>query len=991
MPFKSKSQQRFMFAAEARGELPEGTAKRWTHETQDIKGLPEKVKESGWYATAQRRMRDPVGSTLDEVEDPASVLMGPKEEDAAAKQMLLSTPTARFYRRPHQAVGALSGGVIGLAAGGALTNKPVGVVAGGALGALAGGYGFGKIQDANFVAPYMTARRHVRAEMAKSANYKLQGETKFQGLDIAIENKKGSKRYWYDEHGEEKGSTYMHCDYGYIRGTKGTDGDHVDVYLGPDESSDRVFIVNQMKKPDFKEFDEQKVMLGFSSAEEAKKAYLKQYDDPKFFGSMKEMKMSDFRTKVLAKENHGEKIAVSAAWIREKAVSGLAKRNLVLDRGQQSQIARKAVDYARAKGTGEGIDAARNNLRGTLDSFKKMLPNAQKTQRPNAGRSGVDDRTAKAIRYLGGTLAIGTGQLATGGALTSGAMEYSGLENFAERNERRMGRGKSVDFSKAPEPSTFGRRARSVAFPIGTGLVGAGLGGMLGNEFSGRSAAIGAGVGAVGGALLGRYQHRQTQNAIGEQAERIQDLRDRADRVYEQQYLKTAAIPASLLQHGTVGAGLGAVAGGLGGALHAQDGQRGQGALRGALVGAGLGAMGGAGVHAIKAQGAKQLGTLRNAATEAEQFATKAHQHAQDVAHAPFAGSAKSAPAASAPAMAGAKTVTANPRGAQAATAPRPKSELIDTFAEANMTPERYGYKATENFHPRGGRGNDGQLYHPITRAPHESGAFPVAASAPGGPVQLSGKLDVARDQARAAGARATALSGAADTLAGQQGVMNQAIDRAALTGGAVGTGLMGYMAVPRQYGGVGPEAAPKTASGDDRVGRIADRVDDVGIGILASPYVNDLANKGFKNMMMRGGRMGQVGAWGHAATEGLGHVLHHPVTELTGLALVAPGVVHPIAKGIHKVTSPKPAPVPTPGLPAPAVEAAKLAGAVIANDKLAGAARLALGLGAVGAVGAGLYGAKKGIDKAVHMAQPHHAASYPRVLPGMPPPIPVG
>lgn len=46
MPFKSKAQQRFMFAAEARGELPEGTADRWAHHTKNIKKLPEHVKKA---------------------------------------------------------------------------------------------------------------------------------------------------------------------------------------------------------------------------------------------------------------------------------------------------------------------------------------------------------------------------------------------------------------------------------------------------------------------------------------------------------------------------------------------------------------------------------------------------------------------------------------------------------------------------------------------------------------------------------------------------------------------------------------------------------------------------------------------------------------------------------------------------------------------------------------------------------------------------------
>jgi len=46
MPFQSKAQQRFFFSAEARGELPKGTALRWAHETPNIKKLPDKKKKS---------------------------------------------------------------------------------------------------------------------------------------------------------------------------------------------------------------------------------------------------------------------------------------------------------------------------------------------------------------------------------------------------------------------------------------------------------------------------------------------------------------------------------------------------------------------------------------------------------------------------------------------------------------------------------------------------------------------------------------------------------------------------------------------------------------------------------------------------------------------------------------------------------------------------------------------------------------------------------
>ena len=45
MPFKSKAQQRFMFAAESRGDVKPGTARKWAHETKNMKRLPEKVKK----------------------------------------------------------------------------------------------------------------------------------------------------------------------------------------------------------------------------------------------------------------------------------------------------------------------------------------------------------------------------------------------------------------------------------------------------------------------------------------------------------------------------------------------------------------------------------------------------------------------------------------------------------------------------------------------------------------------------------------------------------------------------------------------------------------------------------------------------------------------------------------------------------------------------------------------------------------------------------
>lgn len=134
--------------------------------------------------------------------------------------------------------------------------------------------------------------------------FKLQGTTEFQGLPISIENKKGSTRKWYDPHEEREGSTLMHFDYGYIRRTEGMDGDHVDAYVGPHPEASTAYVVHQMKGPDFSKFDEDKVMLGFSSEDEARLAYLKQYDKPGFFGGITAIPMSQFKEKVAQTKDH---------------------------------------------------------------------------------------------------------------------------------------------------------------------------------------------------------------------------------------------------------------------------------------------------------------------------------------------------------------------------------------------------------------------------------------------------------------------------------------------------------------------------------------------------------------------------------------------------------------------------------------------------------------------------------------------------------------
>ena len=107
----------------------------------------------------------------------------------------------------------------------------------------------------------------------KAGNYKMAHIT-FSGFKITIENAKGSKRYWKDENGKT-GFNEMKNHYGYFSNSLGHDGDHIDVFLGNNQKSDKVYIVDQNKEDG--SFDESKVMLGFDSKKDAKEAYLSNF------------------------------------------------------------------------------------------------------------------------------------------------------------------------------------------------------------------------------------------------------------------------------------------------------------------------------------------------------------------------------------------------------------------------------------------------------------------------------------------------------------------------------------------------------------------------------------------------------------------------------------------------------------------------------------------------------------------------------------------
>lgn len=85
----------------------------------------------------------------------------------------------------------------------------------------------------------------------------------WHGMVVVIETPKGEVR-------RGKGwSQVMPYDYGYLDGHPGADGDSLDVCMGPDPSSEWVYLFDQDHLPPRKGFDETKVLAGYRSAQDA--------------------------------------------------------------------------------------------------------------------------------------------------------------------------------------------------------------------------------------------------------------------------------------------------------------------------------------------------------------------------------------------------------------------------------------------------------------------------------------------------------------------------------------------------------------------------------------------------------------------------------------------------------------------------------------------------------------------------------------------------
>ena len=112
------------------------------------------------------------------------------------------------------------------------------------------------------------------SEKQKIAGNYRHGHVSIHGYAISIENPKGSYRKGVDGNGN-KWKTLMKNDYGYFLCTKGKDGDAIDVFIGNNYDTRKIFVVDQKFG---NKFDESKVMMCFNDIESAKNAYLSNYN-----------------------------------------------------------------------------------------------------------------------------------------------------------------------------------------------------------------------------------------------------------------------------------------------------------------------------------------------------------------------------------------------------------------------------------------------------------------------------------------------------------------------------------------------------------------------------------------------------------------------------------------------------------------------------------------------------------------------------------------
>jgi len=130
----------------------------------------------------------------------------------------------------------------------------------------------------------------------ESGNYKKR-KLRWHGLVLRIENEAGSVRRGVDRDGKSW-ENRMVDPYGYVCESEGVDGDEVDVFVGGYPDARSVYVVHARTCGDWSKYDEDKVFLDYDSIDSARAAFLQNYNDARFLGTITTMSVPEFIEKV---------------------------------------------------------------------------------------------------------------------------------------------------------------------------------------------------------------------------------------------------------------------------------------------------------------------------------------------------------------------------------------------------------------------------------------------------------------------------------------------------------------------------------------------------------------------------------------------------------------------------------------------------------------------------------------------------------------------
>jgi hypothetical protein len=212
-----------------------------------------------------------------------------------------------------------------------------------------------------------------------AGNFKM-GHTEVGGLPVTIEYPSGSERP--AANGETR---TLSSHYGFVKGTVGADGQHVDVLVGRHPENDTAFVVDHLDENSA--FEQHKVLLGFNTRLAAMRAYRRAFPDNPL-GPVSETSTASLKTWLKEGDttrpydqrgvNRLAGGRFAEAPVRDANGLQLRRRAAAGDTDAQEELATRARDTA-PRGQ-EGVEGApenewfnNQNTRNTAEDVDRML------------------------------------------------------------------------------------------------------------------------------------------------------------------------------------------------------------------------------------------------------------------------------------------------------------------------------------------------------------------------------------------------------------------------------------------------------------------------------------------------------------------------------------------------------------------------------------------------------------------------------------------